>query len=170
MVILDSVVCLHCSGDGRMMKMFTSESDNLQLLQTENHQALRASPSDPGNLLRSNGFSTPGRSSKNSLSKFLLFVMFQYPRENCFLETAEVILCNQQCADKSHITEECFHHVSLQFDVTVWTPILCSSICTYLSRFYDLISYLVQSLIIVLLRTPSMYVCMGSFGGRRKIK
>ncbi|XP_060592854.1 ankyrin repeat and fibronectin type-III domain-containing protein 1-like isoform X3 [Ruditapes philippinarum] len=60
-------VSLDC-GDGRMMKMFTSESDNLQQIQTQNRQILRASPSDPGSLLRANGYPSPGRPPKTPLS------------------------------------------------------------------------------------------------------
>ncbi|KAL4240314.1 Ankyrin-repeat and fibronectin type III domain-containing 1 [Mactra antiquata] len=58
-------VSLDC-GDGRMMKMFTSEPNNLQPLQNIDHQTLHGSPSDPGNFIRNNG--TPVRSSKTSLS------------------------------------------------------------------------------------------------------
>ena len=52
-----------------MMKLFASESDNLQNIQTTK-QTIRASPSDPGSLLR-NGYPSPLRPPKTPLCKSL---------------------------------------------------------------------------------------------------
>ena len=54
------------------MKMFTSESDNLQNIQRNRH-TIRSSPSDPGTLLR-NGYPSPGRPPKTPLGMLLTIV------------------------------------------------------------------------------------------------
>ncbi|KAL3877491.1 hypothetical protein ACJMK2_035191, partial [Sinanodonta woodiana] len=54
-------------GDGRNLLLLASEPENLQDSQRSKQQ-IRASPSDPGGLLRMNGFMSPGRPPKIPLT------------------------------------------------------------------------------------------------------